>query len=121
MAEKLGISDRVTIITDLANAPEDVKATLRRQPNAKGWFDTRTGRIVVIAPNHSSAWDVMQTLLHEGVAHYGLRELFGERFDTFLDNVYNNASAEVRARIDASMRENGWDVHEATGCGLMMK
>jgi len=63
---------------------------------------------------HTNQADVVNTLLHEGVAHYGLRKLFGSNFDTFLDNVYNNVSPEIKARIDASMKRNKCSQHEAT-------
>lgn len=42
-----------------------------RQKDAKGWFDVATGNIVIVAPNNTDAEDVMRTMLHEGVAHYG--------------------------------------------------
>ena len=87
LAEKLHL-DNVEVVT------EEGKTT------AKGFYRKSTGKITVVIPNHSSVADVEQTLLHEAVAHYGLRQLFGESFDTFLDNVYYNASEEIRAEID---------------------
>ena len=57
---------------------------------------------------------MVNTLLHEGVAHYGLRQLFGNNFETFLDNVYNNVAPQIKARIDAAMKRNKWSQHEAT-------
>lgn len=59
-------------------------------------------------------FDVEQTLLHEAVAHYGLRQLFGEHFDTFLDNVFNNADEIIRRRIVDMASKNGWDFRKAT-------
>ena len=38
--------------------------------------------------------------MHEAVAHYGLRQLMGEQFDTFLDDVYNNADPYIQYQID---------------------
>ena len=58
--------------------------------------------------------DVEQTLLHEAVAHYGLRELFGEQFDTFLDNVYSHAELPIRKQIAELARKNDWDFRKAT-------
>ena len=48
------------------------------------------------------------------MAHYGLRQLFGEHFDTFLDNVFNNADENIRRRIVDMAAKNGWDFHKAT-------
>ena len=87
LAAKLHL-DNVEVVT------EEDKTT------AKGFYRKSTDKITVVIPNHSSVADVEQTLLHEAVAHYGLRQLFGESFDTFLDNVYYNASEEIRAEID---------------------
>lgn len=81
---------------------------------AKGWFNPKTGEIVVFAPNAESVDDAVQTVLHEAVAHKGLRKLFGEHFNTFLENVYNNASKGVRSRINALMAKNGWNMYQAT-------
>lgn len=114
MTEKLQVSDRVTVIDSYDNAPEDIKKILRSRPRAKGWFDPKTGKIVVVAYNHANEWDARVTVLHEAVAHYGLRELFGEHFDQFLTNVYEGAAPEVRSRINSLMEQNGWDYLEAT-------
>lgn len=85
-----------------------------RKAKAKGWFDTRTGKIVLVLPNHTGVSDVMATILHEGVAHQGLRQLFGEHFDTFLDNVFNNVSSDIRRRIVDLAKKNGWNFRVAT-------
>lgn len=85
-----------------------------RKAKAKGWFDTRTGKIVLVLPNHTGVSDVMATILHEGVAHQGLRQLFGEHFDTFLDNVFNNVSSDIRRRIVDLAKTNGWNFRVAT-------
>ena len=81
---------------------------------AKGFYNKRTGRITIVVSNHSSMSDIEQTLLHEAVAHYGLRELFGEQLDTFLDNVYQHAEPEIRSRITEMARLHGWDFRKAT-------
>ena len=85
-----------------------------KKARAKGWFNRKTHKIVIVLPNHVNQSDVINTLLHEGVAHYGLRNMFGNNFDTFLDNVYNNVDPEIRNRIDASIKAKGWSRHEAT-------
>ena len=85
-----------------------------RKARAKGWFDTRTGKIVINISNHTSVADVERTLLHEAVAHYGLRQLFGKQFDTFLDNVYRSAEADIRAQIVELAKKHGWEFRTAT-------
>ena len=85
-----------------------------KQKRSRGWFNPKTGKITLVLPNHSNRDDLINTLLHEGVAHAGLRKMFGVHFATFLDNVYNNVSPEIKARIDAAMKRNKWGRHEAT-------
>lgn len=105
VARKLGLNVEVKT---------DTEGLTGRRARAKGWYDTKTGKIAIILPNHTSGQDVMRTILHEGVAHHGLRELFGEDFDTFLENVYNNASKEIREAINRLAAKNDWDFKVAT-------
>ena len=106
MVEKLQL-DNVDVVTDTSTLSG-------RKAKAKGWFDPKTGRIVVVLPNHSSAMDVAQTVLHEAVAHYGLRRLFGDHFDSFLDTVWLSAEGDVKQRILNLAQRNGWDFRTAT-------
>ena len=106
LAKKLNL-DNVEIVTD-ASTLEGKKRT------AKGFYSKSTGKITIVIPNHSSVADAEQTLLHEAVAHYGLRQLFGEQFDTFLDNVYNSADEAIRREIADLAAKNGWDSRTAT-------
>lgn len=55
--------------------------------------------MTVYLPNILDPDDARRTVFHEVVGHYGLRKMFGEHFDIFLDNVYNNASADIQGRI----------------------
>ena len=106
LAGKLHLGN-VEIVTD-ADALEGKKK------RAKGFYSKSTGKITIVIPNHTSTFDAEQTLLHEAVAHYGLRQLFGEHFDTFLDNVFTNADMQVREQIVALATRNGWDFRKAT-------
>ncbi|WP_278482363.1 LPD38 domain-containing protein [Hoylesella nanceiensis] len=106
LAETLHL-DNVEIVTD-ASTLEGKKA------KAKGFYSTSTGKITIVIPNHSNIADVEKTLLHEAVAHHGLRKLFGEHFDNFLDNVFKNASEDVRREIVKLAAKNKWDFRIAT-------
>lgn len=85
-----------------------------RRESAKGMFERSTGRITINIGNCADKRDAVVTLLHEAVAHHGLRKLFGENFETFLDNVYNSANAEIRRIIDKHSRRYGGDKRTAT-------
>lgn len=91
LVEKLHL-DNVEIVTDASTLEG-------KKQRAKGFYSKSTGKITIVVPNHSRVFDIEQTMLHEAVAHYGLRQLFGEHFDTFLDNVFDNAEESIRRRI----------------------
>lgn len=99
--------DNVEIVTT-TNGLDGKKA------RAKGFYTKSTGKITIVLPNNRNIDDAMQTLLHEAVAHYGLRQMFGNHFDTFLDNVFNNASEDVRQKIVDLSKKYGWDFRKAT-------
>ena len=85
-----------------------------RRERAKGMFERSTGRITINIGNCADKRDAVVTLLHEAVAHHGLRKLFGENFETFLDNVYNSANAEIRRIIDKHSSRYDGDKRTAT-------
>ena len=84
------------------------------QATAKGFYNKRTGKIVVVASNHTDIADIEKTVLHEAVAHHGLRQLFGNDFDKFLDTVYAKADIETRRQIAHLSAKHGWNVRTAT-------
>ena len=84
------------------------------QATAKGFYNKRTGKIVVVASNHTDIADIEKTVLHEAVAHHGLRELFGDNFDNFLDTVFAKADIETRRQIAHLSAKHGWNIRTAT-------
>lgn len=93
---------------------EDASGLEGRKRKAKGWYDTATGKITIVLGNHKNVEDIEATMLHEVVAHHGLRELFGEKFDAFLDAVYENAENSIKEQIDLLATKNGWNRRVAT-------
>lgn len=106
LADRLHL-DNIETVTD-SNSLQGKKA------KAKGFYSKSSGKITIVIPNHASREDVEKTLLHEAVAHYGLRKLFGEHFETFLDNVYQNVEPEIRRIITSQAAKNNWDFRTAT-------
>ncbi|SUC12677.1 ADP-ribosyltransferase-containing protein [Prevotella pallens] len=84
------------------------------QATAKGFYNKRTGKIVVVVSNHTDIADIEKTVLHEAVAHHGLRELFGDNFDNFLDTVFAKADIETRQQIAHLSAKHGWNIRTAT-------
>ena len=107
------LADRLHL--DNVNIVMDASTLEGRKARAKGFYDRNTNEITIVIPNHRDIDDVMQTLLHEGVAHYGLRKMFGSHFDMFLDNVYAAADNDVRRRItELALSKYGGDFRVAT-------
>ena len=106
LAERMHL-DNVEVVTDVSQLEG-------KRAKAKGFYNKRTGKITIVLPNNYSTIDTEQTLLHEAVAHYGLRQLFGKQFDTFLDNVYQSADEGIRKKIAEMAAQNGWNFRTAT-------
>ena len=109
LAQQMHVEGEVEVVTS-------TEGLTGRQTKAKGWYDVRTGKVTIVLPNNKNAADVRETVFHEVVAHKGLRNLVGEEnFNTFLDNVYNNAEEGIKQTIDemAEKKYNG-DKRKAT-------
>ncbi|MBE6181270.1 MAG: hypothetical protein E7148_01045 [Rikenellaceae bacterium] len=96
----------IRIIEDIAKIPD---------PKIKAWYDIKTNEVVLVAPNATSIEDAQQSILHEVVAHKGLRELVGkDHFEEFLDKVFRGADKDTRAKIVALATKNDWNFRLAT-------
>lgn len=92
MAHKLGTP--IEVVTDAGKLPENMRGR-------KAWYDTRTGKVVVVLPNHADAGDVAETVFHEVVGHKGLRELVGDRhYDEFCDEIYGHLKDDLKTEVD---------------------
>lgn len=114
IAESLNVP--VQVINSIDEVPEGAaKEAIQKGRKVKGWYDVKTGKVYVYLPNATSAEDVKQTILHEGIAHFGLRQLVGEeRMDDFLDEVFRNVSQEIRNKIVGTLPKYGYDSRVAT-------
>lgn len=112
-AEALGESVRV--IHDTSEIEGRNESETSRMRGAKGWYDPKTGQVVVVLPNAESADDVEATILHEIVGHKGLQELVGkDQFGKFLDEVFEGANEAVRNGIVERSKRYGWNTRLAT-------
>lgn len=104
--EAVQLSDKlhtpIKIVEDVKDITHSNAEVERRKRNSKGWYDVRTGEVVVVLPNNRDVEDVAATVMHETVAHKGLRELVGEEhYDDFLDEVYKHLRGDLKQRVDA--------------------
>jgi hypothetical protein len=93
---KKNISDAATEFSnDLhanINQVTDDKDLTPEQKGAKGWFDTKTGKVTVNMNNATSPEDVRRTIFHETIGHKGIRAVIGEEnFNNFLHSVMKNS------------------------------
>lgn len=98
LSERLGTPVRL-----VETREEAAKLPTRRERRAKGFYNTETGEVVVVLPNHANVADVENTVLHEVVGHDGMRVLFPteEKLNNALDELYGASEDRIREEIDA--------------------
>lgn len=106
LAEKLHLNN-IEVVTDASTLTG-------KRKKAKGFYNRHTGKITIVVENHRDIEDIEQTVLHEAVAHYGLRQLFGTHFDDFLDNVFNYAEEGIHREIVNLAKKHSWYFRTAT-------
>lgn len=101
--EKLGLG--VEIITSPSQLPKEEKKAreaIEKGAEVKGWYNAKTGKAYLYLPNAEDAADAVETVLHEVVAHKGLRGMLGkEGFDRLCDEVWDMMDAGQRRRFMA--------------------
>lgn len=113
LASSLGV--KLNVIEDL-NEINDSNPKMRKSKRGnKAWYNVKTDQVYFVAPNATSIADAQESVLHEVVAHKGLRDVVGrENFDKFLDKVFQSAAPEIRAQIVRLALQNGWNFSIAT-------
>ena len=108
--------DRAMAISSAVDLAKRLGVKFKEDPNlkAKGSFDPKTGQIKINVDRHANAEDLKLTILHEAVAHYGLRKLLGKDFDSEMRSLYDNASPEIKAKIDEIAKRDGLSTEVAT-------
>ena len=96
LRSELTASPDIVLVSDLKDIPEEdlqgktPQEAIRRM-RAKGWYTPGNGKVYINLSVHSTAEDVKATILHEAVAHKGLRALLGEEsFGALCDAVYRS-------------------------------
>lgn len=106
-----GIVD--SVVKDWTNPPsikvvqsiDDLPANLRKSITfgVDGFY--ADGTVYLVADNLGGAERVKATLFHEALAHYGLREEFGQKLDPLMDSIYKTNPA-MRAAVDKWLKDN---------------
>lgn len=113
-AGKLHIPVEVIRHADEVGSP-DIRGLLSCGKDIRGWYDIPSQRVCLYLPHVRGKADVERTLLHEGVAHYGLRKLAGHKhMDAFLDDIFNGCGEKVRDEILRMAAADRTDIRVAT-------
>ncbi len=100
-------------------ANRETRALMETRP---GFFDPRTGQIVINLERCRDAADVASTVLHETAGHYGLRELVAklggkegataeeknEMMSRWCMDLYERLDGKTRAEVARAAARNGW-------------
>lgn len=82
--------------------------------NAKGWYNKKTGQVVIVLDNNKDNFDIEQTVIHETVGHKGLRSLLGAKgLYRLLDTIYDNLDEQAKQAINERTMRNGWQKYTA--------
>lgn len=103
-------------VEDVTNA--EAKARLEKGEKVEGWYDERTGEVVLYMPNVHDSYTAEKTVWHEIVGHKGMRELFGnDNYDKFLDDIYFNLDkpeyADLKKLVVKELQYNPFDYRNA--------
>lgn len=98
--DRAGVEQKAKSVVDKLSVPIDVKVKSKHEVprsarNTKGYYDPKSGEVVVVLENVSSREDLEKTILHEVIGHKGLDALIPEADrDAFFNGVYNLLSEE---------------------------
>lgn len=102
--QRMEMAKRVKALAQKLNLNIDVLESTEglsgKRAKAKGWYEPKGKRIVVVIPNHTSVNDAVATVLHEVVGHKGLQVVMGDKLGEFLDFVYKNLPKNNKSRIN---------------------
>ena len=118
-APKLNMNDP-TVVAEAVSAVNRVarrlglRVVFDNQLGSKGAYTEGTDYVRINLANCESVDDAVETLLHEGVAHFGLREMLGEQgMREFIDDILTKAAPSIRRKIQRLADENAWSMEYA--------
>ena len=71
-----------------------------KKAQAKGWYDGKTGEVFIVLDKNVDVEDAVATIMHEVVAHKGLRDMLGRaEHDALMDEVFNVIPEDVISEL----------------------
>lgn len=94
--KELGLEGQNVLVanntSDLPPSQQEAKNAIFNGVPVRGWYDPKTDRVYLYAPNLRDKNEVKAVVLHELVSHKGLRALLGNRdFNRLCDKVWSTA------------------------------
>lgn len=89
----------VRVVRDISEIKDSDKDLEKRMLRSRGWYDTRTGEVVIVLANNKSVADAQATVLHEAVGHMGLRKLLGRDFNQTMSSIYDSLPKDVQKSL----------------------
>lgn len=122
VAQKTGAKvNMVSSVDEITN--KAAKAAVEEGRKITGWYDEKTGEVLLYMPNIHDRYTAEKTIWHEVVGHKGMRELFGdERFDKFLREVWYDLdkpeNAALKKLVDEERKFNPLNIYNAIEEGI---
>lgn len=95
----------IVVVATEAELPARIQEQAKRDGmtgKVPGLFDPTTGKVFLVAENLHDGNDVALTVVHEIAGHYGLRDMFGERYASAMNRLYKG-NAAIKTEADARM------------------
>ncbi len=71
-----------------------------KKAQSKGWYDGKTGEVFIVIDKNVDVEDAVATVMHEVVAHKGLRDMLGRaEHDALMDEVFNVIPEDVISEL----------------------
>lgn len=94
-----------------------VRKDIENGKQVTGWYDEKTGEVHLYMPNIHDTYTAEKTVWHETVGHKGMRGLLGDKFDTYMRDLWmdldNPINAELRAYVKEKMNMNHLGFYDA--------
>jgi len=96
---------KTVVVQSISELPPYMREEIRdAQVNPKGAFDPRTETVYIVADNIVGYNDLVITVAHEAIGHYGLRSVLGGNYSRVLNNLYRT-NDQVRAKADKKIKD----------------
>jgi len=90
----------VRIVRDVNEISDKDRDIEKRMRKSRGWYDTRTGEVVIVFQKNRSVADAQKTVLHEVVGHLGLRKLLGSEFAPTMESIFDSLPTDLQVVLN---------------------